>query len=120
MTPSDPLKGARVWIAGDRGMVGSALVRRLEGEECEVIGAGRAELDLRRQADVEDWMSAKKPDVVFVAAARVGGILANDTRPADFLLDNLQIETNVISSAWRIGVRKLIFLASSCIYPKHA
>jgi GDP-L-fucose synthase len=120
MTP-DPLKGARVWIAGDRGMVGSALVRRLADEDCEVIGSGgRADLDLRRQADVEDWMSAQKPDVVFVAAARVGGILANDTQPADFLLDNLQIETNVISSAWRIGVRKLIFLASSCIYPKHA
>ncbi len=120
MTPDDPLKGARVWIAGERGMVGSELVRRLEGEECEVIGAGRAELDLRRQADVEAWMAEKKPDVVFVAAARVGGILANDTRPADFLVDNLQIETNVISSAWRIGVKKLIFLASSCIYPKHA
>lgn len=120
MTSDDPLKGARVWVAGDRGMVGSALMRRLADEDCETIGLSRGELDLRRQAEVEQWMEATRPDVVFVAAARVGGILANDSQPADFLYDNLVIEANVINSAYRVGVRKLVFLASSCIYPKLA
>ncbi|MEQ9198883.1 MAG: GDP-L-fucose synthase [Rhodospirillales bacterium] len=120
MMSEDPLRGARIWVAGDRGMVGSALMRRLADEDCETIGLSRGELDLRRQADVEDWMAEVRPDVVFVAAARVGGIMANDTQPADFLYDNLVIETNIINSAYRIGVRKLVFLASSCIYPKHA
>ena len=114
------LSGKRVWIAGHRGMVGSALVRRLVAEKCEILTAGRETVDLRRQADVERWMEAVKPDAIFVAAATVGGILANDRWPADFLYDNLAIETNVIEAARRIGVGKLLFLGSSCIYPRLA
>jgi len=120
---SDPvysLAGKRVWVAGHRGMVGSALVRRLGGEACEVVTAERETLDLRRQADVEAWMGDVKPRAVFLAAARVGGILANASYPADFLHDNLVIETNVIEAARRAGVEKLLFLGSSCIYPKDA
>src|SRR4029077_13643486 len=78
------------------------------------------ELDLRRQADVEGWMERHRPDAIFVAAAKVGGIMANDTYPADFIVDNLSIQTNLIQTAWRIGVRKLLFLGSSCIYPRDA
>ena len=114
------LRGKRVWVAGHRGMVGAALVRRLAREECEIIVAGRDELDLRDQAATTRWISARRPDLVFVAAARVGGILANASRPADFLYDNLLIETNVIGGAFQAGVRKLVFLGSSCIYPKFA
>jgi len=114
------LTGTRVFVAGHRGMVGSALVRRLAREDCEVVTAGRDTLDLTRQADIEDWLAAERPDVVFLAAARVGGIAANDARPADFLYDNLAIEMNVIHGAWKAGVAKLVFLGSSCIYPKHA
>jgi GDP-L-fucose synthase len=120
---SDPvysLSGKRVWVAGHRGMVGSALVRRLGGEDCEVVTAERATLDLRRQADVEAWIAEVKPRAVFLAAARVGGILANASYPADFLHDNLVIETNVIEAARRAGVEKLLFLGSSCIYPRDA
>jgi GDP-L-fucose synthase len=115
-----PLAGKRVWVAGHQGMVGSALVRRLRQEECEILVAPRAELDLTRQDAVEAWMADRRPDAVFLAAARVGGILANDRSPADFLYDNLMIEANVIHAAWRTGVEKLLFLGSSCIYPKHA
>jgi GDP-L-fucose synthase len=115
-----PLKGKRIWVAGHRGMVGSAVVRRLASEDCEVITAGRDELDLRRQADVEAWMDANKPDAVVLAAAKVGGILANDTYPADFLYENLMIEANIIHAAYRAKVEKLLFLGSSCIYPKFA
>ncbi len=119
MTKFD-LSGRRVWVAGHRGMAGSAIARRLETENCDVVTATRAELDLLCQADVNDWMAGSKIDVVFLAAATVGGILANSTRPADFLYDNLTIETNVIHAAWRTHVKKLLFLGSSCIYPRLA
>jgi GDP-L-fucose synthase len=115
-----PLEGKRVWVAGHRGMVGSALVRRLAAEGCEVITASREDADLKRQAEVEAWMAANKPDAIFLAAAKVGGILANDTRPADFLYDNLMIQANIVEAAYRNGVGKLLILGSSCIYPKLA
>ena len=114
------LAGKRVWVAGHRGMVGAALVRRLVEEGCEVLVVERRDADLSRQAEVEEWMAAHKPQAVFVAAAKVGGILANDTRPAEFLYDNLMIEANVIDAAYKTGVEKLLFLGSSCIYPKLA
>jgi GDP-L-fucose synthase len=114
------LRGKRVWVAGHRGMVGSALVRRLETEGCEIITAGRRELDLRDQAATFRWVAEKKPDAVFLAAAKVGGILANDTRPGEFIYDNLAIEMNIIEAARRSGVAKLLFLGSTCIYPKLA
>ncbi len=114
------LAGKRVWVAGHRGMVGSAIIRRLASEGCEILTAGRAELDLRRQDAVEAWMDKNRPDAVFLAAAKVGGILANDTYPADFLYENLILETNIIHAAYRSGVEKLLFLGSSCIYPKFA
>lgn len=119
-SPQFSLEGKRVWVAGHRGMAGSAIVRRLEREGCEILTAGRETVDLRRQGEVEDWMAAAKPDAVFLAAATVGGIHANDTRPAEFLYDNLAIETNIIHGAWRTGVGKLVFLGSSCIYPRMA
>jgi GDP-L-fucose synthase len=115
-----PLEGKRVWVAGHRGMVGSAISRRLAREGCELIVAGREIVDLGRQAEVETFMAREKPDAIFLAAAKVGGILANDTRPAEFLHDNLVIETNIINSAYQNGVSKLLFLGSSCIYPKFA
>ncbi len=118
--PGFRLKGRRVWVAGHGGMVGSAILRRLAPEDCEILTAARAEADLRRQAEVEGWMRANRPEVVFLAAATVGGILANSIRPADFIYDNLAIETNVIEAARRAGVAKLIFLGSSCIYPRLA
>ena len=114
------LAGKRVYVAGHRGMVGSALVRRLAREGCHVLTATRAELDLTRQADVEAWMAKERPDAVFLAAAKVGGILANDSYPADFLYDNLILEANIIHAAHTVGVEKLLFLGSSCIYPKFA
>jgi GDP-L-fucose synthase len=114
------LAGKRVWVAGHRGMVGAAIVRRLAREDCEVLTAERAALDLKNQAAVSAWMAAHRPDAVFLAAAKVGGILANATQPADFLFDNLMIEANVIEAAHRAGVGKLLFLGSSCIYPKFA
>lgn len=114
------LDGKRVYVAGHRGMVGSALVRRLAAERCEVITATRAELDLKDQAAVRSWFDAERPDAVFLAAAKVGGILANDSFPADFLYDNLMIEANIIEAAHRSDVEKLLFLGSSCIYPKFA
>jgi len=116
--PVYDLTGKRVYVAGHRGMVGSALVRRLEAEDCEVLSVGRDVVDLRRQADVEGWMAKEKPQAVFVAAATVGGILANDTRPAEFIYDNLLIEANLIHAAFKGGVDKLLFLGSSCAYPK--
>ena len=115
-----PLAGKRVWVAGHRGMVGSAIVRRLASERCEVITAGREVVDLKRQDQVQAWMAKEKPDAIFLAAAKVGGILANDSFPADFLYDNLMIEANIIEAAHREGVAKLLFLGSSCIYPKFA
>jgi len=114
------LKGKRVWVAGHRGMAGSAIVRRLEREGCEPLAVSRDQLDLRRQDAVEAWMAKTRPQAVFVAAATVGGILANSTRPAEFLYDNLAIEANVIHAAWKTGVEKLLLLGSSCIYPRLA
>lgn len=114
------LSGKRVFVAGHRGMVGSAIVRRLADEDCQIVTATRDEVDLRRQVEVDDWFDDQRPDAVFIAAARVGGILANDTWPVDFLYDNLMIEANVINAAHRVGVGKLMFLGSSCIYPKLA
>ena len=112
------LSGKRVYVAGHRGMVGSAIVRRLAGEACTVLTASRAELDLKDQAAVRAWFAVERPDAVFLAAARVGGILANDSYPADFLYDNLMMEANIIEAANRTDVAKLLFLGSSCIYPK--
>jgi NAD(P)-dependent dehydrogenase (short-subunit alcohol dehydrogenase family) len=115
-----PLAGKRVWVAGHRGMVGSAVVRRLAREGCEILVADRRAVDLTRQAETEAWMAEARPDAVVLAAAKVGGILANDTYPADFLYANLMIEANVVEAARRIGVEKLLLLGSSCIYPKFA
>ncbi len=114
------LRGKRVWVAGHSGLVGSALVRRLQREDCEVLTVGRDRVDLRIQEQVSDWVAEKKPQAAFFAAAKVGGILANETYPAEFLYDNLVIEMNVIEAARRFGVEKLLFLGSSCIYPKYA
>ncbi|MDP2120203.1 MAG: GDP-L-fucose synthase [Hoeflea sp.] len=114
------LAGKRIYVAGHRGMVGSAIVRRLARETCIVLRASRAELDLTSQAAVQGWFAEHRPDAVFLAAAKVGGILANDTMPADFLYENLMIEANIIDAAHRTGAEKLVFLGSSCIYPKFA
>lgn len=114
------LEGKRVWVAGHRGMVGSAVVRRLGGEGCEVITAGRDVVDLKRQAEVEAFVRDARPDAVVMAAAKVGGILANDTYPADFLYDNLMIEANIFEASHRNDVERFLFLGSSCIYPKFA
>jgi len=121
--PNEPiydLAGKRVWVAGHRGMVGAALVRRLQSDNCEILTAGRADVDLLRQDRTERWLAANRPDTVIVAAAKVGGILANDTFPADFLYQNLMIEANIIEASRQAGVGKLLFLGSSCIYPKLA
>ena len=115
-----PLKGQRVFVAGHRGMVGSAIVRRLARQDCEILTVSRSEVDLRRQAETEAWCAAARPDAMFIAAATVGGILANDTRPAEFLYDNMIIAGNLIEAARRAGVRKVLFLGSSCIYPRLA
>ncbi|MGP4804829.1 GDP-L-fucose synthase [Agrobacterium cavarae] len=114
------LQGKRVWVAGHRGMVGSAIVRRLEQEDCEVLTVGRDTVDLANQAQTSEWIMENRPQAVFLAAAKVGGILANDTRPAEFLYENLMIESNIIDASYRAGVEKLLFLGSSCIYPKYA
>jgi GDP-L-fucose synthase len=114
------LVGKRVFVAGHRGMVGSAIVRRLARENSTILTATRDELDLLDQRRVREWFDQERPDAVFLAAAKVGGILANDTYPADFLYENLLIETNIIEAAHRSGVEKLMFLGSSCIYPKFA
>ncbi|MFP5395568.1 MAG: GDP-L-fucose synthase family protein [Alphaproteobacteria bacterium] len=113
------LAGKRVWVAGHKGMVGSALLRRLASEPCEVLTVERSELDLTDQRAVLGWMHNHRPQVVFMAAARVGGIRANALRPVDFLRDNLLIQTAVFTGAESVGVEKLLFLGSSCIYPKH-
>jgi GDP-L-fucose synthase len=118
MSAPFPLSGRRVFVAGHRGMVGQALVRRLSSSGAEVLTAERSKLDLRRQEDVEAWLAENRPEAVFVAAAVVGGILANDSRPAEFLYDNLAIEANLIHASARLGVQKLMFLGSSCVYPK--
>lgn len=116
-----PLAGKRVWVAGHRGMVGSALVRRLERENpAEILTVTRRQVDLVDQAQTARWLESARPDAVFVPAAKVGGILANDTYPADFLYQNLMIAANIIHAAHTAGVEKLLFLGSSCIYPKFA
>src|SRR5258708_39974426 len=112
-----PLAGKRIWVAGHRGMVGSAIVRRLRQSDCEILTADRRTLDLTRQKDVEDWVAAQRPDAAVIAAAEVGGIHANNSRPADFIYDNLAIEIATIQAAKLAGVKKLLFLGSSCIYP---
>ena len=115
-----PLQGRQVFVAGHRGMVGSALVRRLVQEECTLLTVGRDSVDLRNQPAVDCWFDEHRPEVVLLAAARVGGIHENNTHPGDFLYENLAIATNVIEASRRIGVAKLLFLGSSCIYPRLA
>lgn len=113
------LKGKKVFVAGHRGMVGSALLRRLDKENCaKILTATKDQIDLRLQNITQEWMYDLKPDVVFLSAAKAGGIVANNLYPVDFLYDNLTITTNVLHAACRAGVEKLIFLGSSCIYPK--
>ena len=112
--------GKRVYVAGHRGMVGSALVRRLAREDCQILTVSRGEVDLRNQQAVDRWFDEHRPDVVFVAAARVGGIYANNAQPGDFLYDNLALQTNLIEAARRVQVAKLLFFGSSCIYPRLA
>jgi len=115
-----PLDGKRVWVAGHNGMVGAALMRRLTGEGCEILTVDRAQVDLRRQTETDNWISMARPDAIFLAAAKVGGIEANNNHPAGFLYDNLMIAANVIESAKNAGVGKVLFLGSSCVYPKFA
>ena len=115
-----PLEGRCIFVAGHRGMVGSALVRRLEQQECRILTVERDAVDLRDQLAVDRWFDEHRPEAVLLAAARVGGIHDNETHPGDFLYDNLAIATNVIESARRTGVAKLMFLGSSCIYPRLA
>ena len=114
------LRNKRIFVAGHGGLVGGAVVRRLRREECAILTVPRAQLDLRRQTDVEAWFAREKPDMVVLAAARAGGIGANAARPAEFIYDNMMIEANVIDAAHRAGVEKLLFLGSSCIYPRAA
>ncbi|TPW27104.1 GDP-L-fucose synthase [Martelella alba] len=114
------LKGKKIWVAGHRGMVGGAVARRLAEEDCEVITAGRDVVDLVRQNEVEAFMAKTKPDAIVMAAAKVGGILANNTYPVDFLYNNLMIEANIFDAAHRNDVDRFVFLGSSCIYPKMA
>src|SRR5690606_15641345 len=110
---------AKIYVAGHRGLAGSALVRRLRAKGyANIVERTHAELDLTDAARTRAFFEQEKPEVVFLAAARVGGILANNTYPADFIRDNLAIQTNVIDAAWRAGVQRLLFLGSSCIYPR--
>ena len=120
MTELFALAGKRVWVAGHRGMVGSAVARRLAKEDVETLFVERSQLDLTRQSQVDEWLHAMRPDVIVIAAAKVGGIFANSSYPADFIYQNLAIETNIIDGAHRAGVNRLLFLGSSCIYPKYA
>jgi GDP-L-fucose synthase len=110
MIASYSLKGKRVWVAGHRGMAGAAIVRRLQTEECMILTIDKATLDLRNQVAVHQWINDNKPDALFLAAAKVGGIYANSTLPADFLYDNLMIEANIIHAAWQAKVEKLFFV----------
>lgn len=113
--------GAKVYVAGHRGLVGSAIVRRLKAAGFErLVVRTSSELDLREQAAVRDFFAREKPDYVILAAAKVGGILANDTYPAEFIYDNLMMEANIVNAAWQTGVKKLLALGSTCIYPKLA
>src|SRR5208282_4371585 len=114
------LEGKRVWVAGHKGMVGSAVVRRLAREDCEIVTIDRSDVDLTRQAEVETWIKDADVDVIVMAAGKVGGIVANDNYPAEFLCQNLLIEVNVTDAAHRSGVNRMLFLGSSCIYPRLA
>jgi GDP-L-fucose synthase len=118
--PSYTLRNKRVWVAGHNGLVGSALVRRLEKEDCEVVTAPRESVDLRRPDQLERWLRDTRPEAVFLAAARVGGIHANNTRPAEFIYDNLAIQTVVVEACRRANVEKMLLMGSSCIYPRLA
>lgn len=120
LPPLFSLAGKRIYVAGHKGMVGAAIVRRLASEDCAVLVADRSEVDLTRQEETERWLEREKPDVIFLAAARVGGIQANSSLPADFIVDNLAIALNVIRGAFLAGIGKLLFLGSSCIYPRLA
>ena len=120
LDPPFQMENTKVWIAGHRGLVGGAIAKRLSRENCSIVTIDRNKLDLRDQIGVKKWLEKEKPSVIIVAAAKVGGILANSTQPADFLYDNLVIETNIIKAAHEIEVKKLLFLGSSCIYPRDA
>lgn len=120
MSNSYSLAGKKIWVAGHNGMVGKALVKRLEQENCNIITVERNAVNLTNQQDVSNWMSTQKLDAVFIAAAKVGGIHANSTYPAEFLHENLMIAANIIHAAYEENVEKLMFLGSSCIYPRHA
>lgn len=118
-SPSYKLQGKKVWVAGHNGMVGSAIYRALQKEhDCDILTVSRKDVDLRCQKSVAAWVQEHKPQAVFMCAAKVGGIYANDTYPADFLYDNLMIQNNIIHSCYQNDVEKLLFLGSSCIYPK--
>jgi len=114
------IHGKKIWVAGHNGMVGKAVVRQLEKKDCEILTVNRQSLDLTIQQDVNNWLAHNKPDAVILCAAKVGGILANDRYPAEFIYQNLMIEANIINAAHTNEVSKLLFLGSSCIYPKHA
>jgi len=115
------LAGKKVWVAGASGMVGSAIIRRLSSENPkDILTISSKDLDLRNQGDTQKWISQNKPEAVFMAAAKVGGIHANNTYPAQFLYDNIMMAANVINASYKAGVEKLLFLGSSCIYPKMA
>lgn len=118
--PLFDLRDKRVYVAGHNGMAGSAIVRRLQTENCEIITADRQTLDLTKQSDTESWLERTKPDSILLAAGRVGGIYANNAYPADFISDNLAIALNIIRGSHKTGVKKLLVLGSSCIYPKLA
>ncbi len=110
-------KQKKIWVAGHNGMVGSALCKRLQNEKCDLLTVSRKELDLTKALLVDDWIKLNKPQVVFLAAAKVGGIMANSRYPADFITENLLIQTNIIKSCFEANVQKLVFLGSACIYP---
>lgn len=116
----DAFSGKKIFVAGHRGMVGQALVRALESSNCQILTISKSDLDLKDQAAVRNWVEKSKPDMIFLAAAKVGGIFANNSYPADFLYDNLLIQQNVIGAAHDFKVKRLIFLGSSCIYPRLA
>lgn len=120
MTEIFSLAGKKIWVAGHRGMAGSAIMRRLATENCEIVTVERGRLDLGDRKAVETWLAQNRPDAIFLAAAKVGGIAANMARPAEFLYDNLVIAANVIHGAWKAQVAKLLFLGSSCVYPRMA
>ena len=111
------LAGKRVWVAGHNGMVGSAIVRRLQITNCEIVTVSRSELDLTRQSDVEVWLAETKPDAIIMAAAHVGGILANDAFPVEFLVHNTQIETNIFAAAHAVDINRMLFLDPAAFIP---